>query len=84
MAQNVSTDTQESPVARVFDEAIELAIQECSPYPERALFVDADSSCLGAEIKRSFDEGRAVVLVYMDGGTRTLQPEPRVDHAAGG
>jgi hypothetical protein len=69
-------DNGKSPAARVMNEAIELAIQERSPYPEKAIFIDADEPSLGAEIRRAADEGRAVVLVAADGSTRTLLPEP--------
>ncbi|HEY3865429.1 MAG TPA: hypothetical protein VGL54_05025 [Solirubrobacteraceae bacterium] len=71
----MSTSNGKSPAARVMDEAIELAIQERSPYPERAAFVDADEPSVGAEIRRAADEGRAIVLVAADGSTRTLLPE---------
>jgi hypothetical protein len=57
------------------DEAIELAIEERSPYPEKATFLDADDPTVGAEIRRAADEGRAIVLVSADGSTRTLLPE---------
>jgi hypothetical protein len=49
-----------------------LDVAECSPYPEKALFVDADEPYIGADICRATDEGRAVVLVSPDGSTRTL------------
>lgn len=65
-----------SPAARVMDEAIELAIDGRSPYPEKSAFVDADSAHAGHEIKRAADEGRAVVLVAADGSARVLRPEP--------
>lgn len=71
----MSTDRTESPAARVMNEAIELAIDERSPYPEKAAFVDADEPYAGEEIRRAADEGRAVVLVSADGSTRTLVPE---------
>jgi hypothetical protein len=57
------------------DEAIELAIQERSPYPEKSLFIDAHEPDIGSEIRRAADEGRAVVLVDPDGTIRTLLPE---------
>jgi hypothetical protein len=72
----MSTSNRESPAARVMDEAIELAIQERSPYPERAAFIDADEPSVGVAIKRAIDEDRAVVLVSADGSTRILHPEP--------
>lgn len=71
----MSTDTS-WPAAKVMDEAIELAIEERSPYPERCAFVDADAPGAGVEIRRAADEDRAVVLVSADGSTRTLLPEP--------
>jgi hypothetical protein len=71
----MNTDSDKSPAARVMDEAIRLAIEERSPYPEKAAFVDADEPYIGAEIIRAADEGRAVVLVDPDGSTRTLLPE---------
>ena len=64
-----------SPAARVLDEAIELAIEGSSPYPEKADFLDADEPSVGTEIRRAADEGRAIVLVAADGSTRTLVPE---------
>jgi hypothetical protein len=71
----MSGNKTDSPAARVMDEAIELAIQERSPYPEKALFLDADEPEMGSYICRAADEGRAVVLVDPDGTTRTLLPE---------
>jgi hypothetical protein len=71
----MSKDKDRSPAARVMDEAVALAIEERSPYPEKAAFVDADEPYAGAEIRRAADEGRAVVLVAADGSTRTLLPE---------
>lgn len=71
----MSADFKQTPAGRVMDEAIELAIEERSPYPERAAFVDADEPYAGEEIRRAADEGRAVVLVSADGSTRTLFPE---------
>jgi hypothetical protein len=71
----MSTSNDKTPAARVMDEAIELAIEERSPYPEKAAFIDADEPSVGAEIRRAADEGRAVVLVAADGSTRTLLPE---------
>jgi hypothetical protein len=55
MAQTMSTNNGDSPAVRVMKEAIELAIEERSPYPERAVFINADGPRTGAAI------GRAVV-----------------------
>ncbi len=71
----MSPDANQSPAGRVMDEAIELAIEERSPYPEKAALVDADEPYIGAEIRRAADEGRAVVLVSADGSTRILLPK---------
>jgi hypothetical protein len=76
MAQTMSTNTGHSPAMRVMDEAIELALDERSPYPERAAFIDADDPRTGAAITRAIDEDRAVVLVSADGSTRVLRAEP--------
>jgi hypothetical protein len=51
-------------------------VEERSPYPERAAFIDADSPRTGTAIKRAIDEDRAVVLVSADGSTRILRAEP--------
>jgi hypothetical protein len=74
MAQAMKTSNGKSPAARVMAEAIELAIEERSPYPEKSAFIDADEPSVGVEIRRAADEGRAVVLVDADGNTRTLLP----------
>ena len=72
----MSTNNGDSPAVRVMEEAIELAIEDRSPYPERAAFIDADSPRVGVAIKRAIDEDRAVVLVSADGSTRILRAEP--------
>jgi hypothetical protein len=61
--------------SRVMDEAIELAIEERSPYPERAFFVDADTPTTGKEIIMAAKEGYAIVLVAGDGSKLILHPE---------
>jgi hypothetical protein len=76
MAQAINADKKKSPATRVMREAIELAIEERSPYPERAAFIDADEPSVGAEICRAADEDRAIVLVSADGSTRILRAEP--------
>jgi hypothetical protein len=69
------TTDSESPAAKVMDEAINLAIEGRSPYPEKAAFIDADAPSLGHAIERAADQGLAVVLVSADGSTRILRPE---------
>lgn len=69
MSANGSTEA-----AKVMGEAIELAIEGHSPYPERAAFVDADTPTAGREIQRAAGEGLAVVLVSGDGKISILDP----------
>lgn len=57
------------------DEAIDLAIEGRSPYPERAAFIDVDAASAGLEIKRAANEGLPVVLVAADGSSQVLMPE---------
>jgi hypothetical protein len=71
----MTADSKRSPAAKVMDEAIDLAIEGRSPYPERAAFVDADAASAGHDIERAADEGLSVVLVSADGSTRVLKPE---------
>jgi len=75
MEGTMSIDNGRSPAARVMDEAIDLAIEGRSPYPERAAFIDADTVSAGREIKRAADEGLPVVLVAADGSSQVLMPE---------
>ena len=72
----MSTEKDRSPAAKVMDEAIDLALEGRSPYPERAAFIDADAAEAGHEIRRAADQGLSVVLVAADGSTRILKPEP--------
>ncbi len=71
----MSIDNRRSPAAKVMEEAIDLAIEGRSPYPERAAFIDANTSSAGHEIKRAADEGLPVVLVAADGSSQVLMPE---------
>jgi hypothetical protein len=57
------------------DEAIDLAVEGRSPYPEHAAFIDAGAPSAGHEIQRAAAEGRSVVLVGADGSSRVLKPE---------
>ena len=52
----MSIDNGRSPAAKVMDEAIDLAIEGHTPYPERAAFIDADTASAGHEIKRAAEE----------------------------
>jgi len=71
----MSADSDHSPAAKAMNEAIDLAIEGRSPYPERAAFIDADTPFAGHEIQRAADEGRSVVLVAADGSSRVLKPD---------
>jgi hypothetical protein len=75
MGKAMTADSNRSPAAKVMDEAIDLAIEDRSPYPERAAFIDADRPSAGHDIERAADEGLSVVLVSADGSTRVLKPE---------
>lgn len=76
MATELTTGDGRTPAARAMDEAIELAIEGRSPYPETAAFIDAEAPGAVEAIKKAADEGRAVVLAYADGTTRVLRAEP--------
>ena len=65
-----------TPAARAMHEAIELAIEGQSPYPDIAAFVDAEAPGAIEAIGKAADEGRAVVIAYADGITRVLPAEP--------
>ena len=80
MAPGMSTTTSykgDSPAGRVMDEAIELDIKGCSPYPKRATFIDADTPYVSSEIRRAVAEDYAIVLVDADGSSLTLRAEPQ-------
>jgi hypothetical protein len=57
------------------NEAIELAIEERSPYPEQSAFIDADTPFTEREMKRAAEDGYSVVLVSPDCSTRVVAPE---------
>jgi hypothetical protein len=69
-------DRRRSLAARVRNEAIKLAIEERSPYPERCFFIEAEmASAAGTYIREAADEGMSLVLVAADGSIRVLTPE---------
>jgi len=72
----MGADPKRSPAANIMDEAIDLAIEGCSPYPDRAAFIDADSPSAGREAMRAASQGLAVVLVSADRKTCVLTPDP--------
>lgn len=65
----------DSPASKVMDEAVDLAIAEKSPYPERAAFINAGTAHTDGEMKWAAKDGYAVVLVSPDLGTRVVSPE---------
>lgn len=71
----MTADSNRSPAAKVMDEAIEHALEGRSPFPERAVLIDADTPSAGHNIGRAADEGLSVVLVSADGSTRVLKPD---------
>jgi hypothetical protein len=74
MEASMTEEHERSPAAKAMDEAMDLAVEGCSPYPERAAFVDADVSTAGLDIMRFADEGTPIVLVAADGSARVLTP----------
>lgn len=64
-----------SPASRVMDEAIELAIEERSPFPEHSLFLDADTPYTEHYMKWAAEKGSSVVLVSPDLSTRVVPAE---------
>lgn len=73
----MAADPSRSPAAEVMDEAIDLAIEGRSPFPESAASIDAETPTAGQDIARAVDDGLSVVLVSPDGGTRVLMPSLR-------
>jgi len=60
------------------DEAIDLAIAEESPYPEKAMFIDVDMPYTDRELKLAARFGLTAVLVSADGAFRTVPPKSAV------
>ena len=75
----MSTPRPHSAADVAFLEAIDLAIEERSPYPDGAEFIDADRPWAGKAIAEAAGEGRAVVLCTTDGRRLVvLPPRPAV------
>jgi hypothetical protein len=77
----VTTKNPKSQASVAMDEAIELELDGRSPYPKRAMFLDADEPNLAGAIAQAGDEGLAVVLCYADGTRRII--DVRVPDATG-
>ena len=69
------SEQQQSRHDEVFDEAIELALEEDTPYPERATFLDVEK-LTGTDIEEAAAEDRSVVLVDADGHVLVLTVKP--------
>jgi hypothetical protein len=79
MASRVKSSTNVgSPADRLFDMAIELAIKDQSPYPNRASFVNHDAPNLAEQLAEAFDNDCAVILVWPDLSSRVLRPGDQV------
>ncbi|MGC1851360.1 MAG: hypothetical protein WA687_02840 [Solirubrobacterales bacterium] len=57
------------------DEALDLAIEGKSPYPDRSTFIDADTPRTDREITAATEEGQSAVVVSANGNARVLSPE---------
>lgn len=66
-----------SPAGQVMREALDLAIEERSPYPDRAIFLDADVplAIRQPEMERAANDGLSIVLVSADCTTQVFSPE---------
>ncbi|HET8862692.1 MAG TPA: hypothetical protein VFM94_05520 [Solirubrobacterales bacterium] len=73
-----------SPASQVMSEALDLAIEEKSPFPDRSLFLDANVplALRQPEMRRAAQEGTSVVLVSPDLSTRVLSPGEILGHWA--
>ncbi len=80
------SEYQESPASKVMNEAIDLAIAEESPYPEQALFLNADIPCADRdrEMERAARDGYSVVLVSPEGDVQIIAPEEIIGAADAG
>jgi hypothetical protein len=63
-----------SEAEKAFMEAVELGIEERSPYPDRAVFIDAEQRDAGVAIARAAADGKPVVLCSADGTRQILSP----------
>lgn len=74
----------ESPASQVMGQAIEMAIAEERPFPENALFLNADvpRERREAEMARAASDGMSVVLVSPDLTTQVIPPEEILEQDA--
>lgn len=64
-----------SPAARAMGEALDLAMDGKSPYPDKSTFIDADTPNTAREVKAATADGQSAVVVSANGDTRILSPE---------
>jgi hypothetical protein len=77
-------DGSQSPAGEVFDEAIELRIEERSPYPERSAFIDAGTPDTEKQMRQAAERGSSVVLVSPDRSVRVIAPGEILGRGDGG
>jgi hypothetical protein len=65
----------DTPAAKAMDEAIRLAIEGDSPYPECGMFIDEGMPYTKQEMDIAAEEGFPAILVSPDGSFRTVWPE---------
>ena len=64
-----------SPAGRAMGEALDLAMDGKSPYPDKSTFIDADTPHTDREVKAAAADGQSAIVVSANGGTRILSPE---------
>lgn len=64
-----------SAAGKAMDEAIDLAIEGASPYPDKSTFIDAEAPDVDCEIRTAAEERQSAVVVSADGSTRVVSPE---------
>jgi hypothetical protein len=72
---SVSADGVLSPASKLMDKAIEIAIEERSPFPEHAGFVDADTPHTEESMRWVAEKGASVILVWPDMTSQVIEPE---------
>ncbi len=64
-----------SPAGQALSEALDLAMEGRSPYPDKATFIDADKPETNREVKGAAREGQHAVIVSPSGRTRVMSPD---------
>jgi hypothetical protein len=83
MGRMIYKDGTQSPAGDLFDEAIELGIEERSHFPERASFIDVDMPHTESDMDRAVENGCHVVLVFSDHSAQILSPEEILGRPSG-